>query len=202
MTDQPNMRPLPPLRPPGKPNVRKQIGLHRILLMIIIIIQISGFVFLWERIPETPSGTAGGPPVIDPATAIAAMKPPDEQLIRESIRNILKDELQTYVAQLQREQQSLSKLQTRQEKQPRTVIVTSADLAAPQRPPANPQVAEQAMAIVDRALAIGVWTDADNNALLKLSPQLSEPQRIALLEKIFGAINRQQLKAVGSLPSL
>lgn len=202
MADQPNRQPLPPLRPPGKPNERKRFGLHRILLMIIIIIQISGFVFLWERISEKAPGTAGGPPVIDPATAIAAMKPPDEQLIRESIRNILKDELQTYVAQLQREQQSLSKLQTRQEKQPRTVIVTSADIAPPQRPPANPEIAQQSMAIVDRALAVGVWTDTDNNALLKLAPQLSEPQRIALLEKIFGAINRQQLKAVGSLPSL
>ncbi len=201
MADQPNMRPLSPMRPPGKANERKRIGPHRLLLMGIILLQISGFTFLWMKISEVAPNTAGPQSVIDPATAIAAMKPPDEQLIRESIRTILKDELQTYVAQLQQEQQSLSKLQARQGKQPRAAA-TSVDDAPPQRPPASPQVAQQTMAIVDRALAVGVWTDADNNALLKLSPQLSEPQRIALLEKIFGAINRQQLKAVGSLPSL
>lgn len=70
------------------------------------------------------------------------------------------------------------------------------------RAEANPRVALESHAIVDRALAAGVWTDNDNNALLKLSPQMSEAQRVELLEKLFGAINRQQLKAVGALPSL
>ncbi len=170
--------------------------------MVIVLIQISGFAFLWRQISETPPSAERSLPIIDPATAIAAMKPPDEQLIRESIRNILKDELQTYVEQLQQQQQQLLKLQSRQEKPRSTVTGAEAAIAPRPRPPANPQVAQETMAIVDHALAVGVWTDADNNALLKLSPQLSEAQRVELLEKIFGAINRQQLKAVGSLPSL
>ena len=171
-------------------------GQFRLLLIGIILIQISGFAFLWMKMAELPSAAAL--PIIDPATAIAAMKPPDEQLIRESIRNILKDELQAYVEQLQQQQ----KLQTRQEK-PRGVASGGGDTVTPRsRPPASPQVAQEAMAIVDRALTSGVWTDTDNNALLKLAPQLSETQRVELLEKIFGAIDRQQLKAVGSLPSL
>lgn len=196
------MRPLPSTRPPGAGKERKKIGPHRLLLMGIIIIQISGFAFLWMKITETTQSTAHSPPIIDPATAIAAMKPPDEQLIRESIRTILKDELQTYVEQLQQQQQQLQKLQAHQGKPPLATTGVEADTSPRSRPPASPQVAQQTMAIVDRALAAGVWTDADNNALLKLSPQLSEAQRVALLEKIFGAINRQQLKAVGSLPSL
>lgn len=200
MADLPSMRPLPPLRPPGRGKERKRIGLHRLLLIGIILIQIIGFAFLWVKISAPPSAAA--PPMIDPATAIAAMKPPDEQLIRESIRNILKDELQAYVEQLQQQQQQLQKLQTRQEK-PRVAASGGGDTVTPRsRPPANPEVVQETMAIVDRALASGVWTDADNNALLKLTPQLSEAQRVELLEKIFGAINRQQLKAVGSLPSL
>ena len=199
MADLPPPRPLPSLPPAGRAQARKRTGVHRLLLVGIILIQISGFAFLWMKISEPPVATA---PIFDPATAIAAMKPPDEQLIRESIRNILKDELQTYVEQLQQQQQQLQKLQTRQEK-PR-VAASGGDntVAARTRPPASPQVAQETMAIVDRALASGVWTDADNNALLKLTPQLSEAQRVELLEKIFGAINRQQLKAVGSLPSL
>ncbi len=202
MSDQPTLRPLPPLRPLGMGKERKRIGPHRILLMVIILIQISGFAFVWMKITESAPGAAQSQPIIDPATAIAAMKPPDEQLIRESIRNILKDELQTYVEQLQQQQQQLQKLQARPEK-PRLAGTSVEAAATPRsRPPANPQVAQQAMAIVDRALATGVWSDMDNNALLKLSPQLSEAQRVELLEKIFGAINRQQLKAVGSLPSL
>ena len=201
MADLPSTPPLPPLRPLGSANERKRFGVHRLLLLGIILIQIIGFAFLWMKISAVPTpGTA----IIDPATAIAAMKPPDEQLIRESIRNILKDELQTYVEQLQQQQQQqqqLQKLQTRQEK-PRVASGSSETIAPRTRAPANPQVAQESMAIVDRALASGVWTDTDNNALLKLASQLSEAQRVELLEKIFGAINRQQLKAVGSLPSL
>lgn len=170
-------------------------GQFRLLLIGIILIQIGGFVVLWMKIPETtpaaPTHLAQPPlPVIDPATAIAAMKPPDEQLLRESIRTILKDELQTYLHQ------------TREEK-PRLAASGGGATVRPRpRIEASPQVAQQAHAIVDRALAAGVWTDTDNNALLKLAPQLSEAQRVELLEKIFGAINRQQLKATGSLPSL
>jgi hypothetical protein len=170
--------------------------------MGIILIQIGGFAFLWWKISDSASVPVASQPIIDPATAIAAMKPPNEQLIRESIRTILKDELQTYVEQLQQQQQQLQKLQARQAKS--RPAAAGADVAVAPRalPQASPQVAQETMAIVDRALAAGVWTDADNNALLKLAPQLSEAQRVALLEKIFGAINTQRLKAVGSLPSL
>ena len=193
MSNQPTMRPLPSMRPPGTGKERKKIGPHRLLLMGIIIIQISGFAFLWMKISEAPS--AGPPPIIDPATAIAAMKPPDEQLIRESMRTILREELQAYVEQQQKLPAHPGKA--------RPTTADAAEAGSPRsRTPVNPQVTRQAMAIVDRALGTGVWTDADNNALLKLAPQLSEAQRVELLEKIFGAMNRQQLKATGSLPSL
>ena len=69
-------------------------------------------------------------------------------------------------------------------------------------PEAGPQVVAQANAIVDRAVAAGIWTNNDNSSLLRLAPQLSQAQRVQLLEKIFGAINRQQMRPVGALPSL
>ena len=173
-------------------------GPYRLLLIGILLIQISGFVFLWMKIPEPAPVTSvlATPivPIIDPESTIAAMKPPDEQLLRESIQTILKDEIQTYLHQVR-------------EEKPRTATANTAASIAPAVRPrprveASPQVALESHAIVDRALAAGVWTDNDNNALLKLSPQMSEAQRVELLEKLFGAINRQQLKAVGALPSL
>ena len=169
----------------------------RLLLIGILLIQISGFVFLWMKIPQ-PAPVASVPatpivPIIDPETTIAAMKPPDEQLLRESIQAILKDEMQTYLRQVR-------------EEKPRTTTANAATAVAPAVRPrpreANPRIARESHAIVDRALAAGVWTDNDNNALLKLSPYMSEAQRVELLEKLFGAINRQQLKALGALPSL
>ncbi len=170
---------------------------HRLLIGILLI-QISGFVFLWMKIPE-PAQVASVPatpivPIIDPESTIAAMKPPDEQLLRESIQAILKDEIQTYLRQVG-------------EEKPRSATANAATAVAPALRPrprvdANPRVALESHALVDRALAAGVWTDNDNNSLLKLSPRMSETQRVELLEKLFGAINRQQLKALGALPSL
>lgn len=167
----------------------------RLLLISILLIQISGFVFLWTKISESQRVAAPTPivPIIDPESTIAAMKPPNEELLRESIQTILKDEIQAYLRQVR-------------EEKPRsdTATASTATPAARPRPRAkvNPQVALESHAIVDRALAAGVWTDNDNNALLRLSPQMSEAQRVELLEKLFGAINQKQLKAMGALPSL
>ena len=179
---------LPTLQSPA---TGKQV---RGLLIVVMLLQLGGFVFLWMKMSEAP-GAGKFPPMSDQVTTLAAMKPPDEQLIRESIRTILREELQSYVEQQQ-------KLPARPGNARPSTTETEAAPGPRPRAPASPQVTQQAMSIVDRALGTGVWTDADNNALLKLAPQLSEAQRVELLEKIFGAMNRQQLKATGSLPSL
>lgn len=49
--------------------------------------------------------------------------------------------------------------------------------------------------VVNRALLAGVWTDHDGSELRKHMLQLNETDRIALLEKLAGAINNQQLNA-------
>ena len=108
----------------------------RLLLIGILLIQISGFVFLWMKIPE-PAQVVSVPttpivPIIDPESTIAAMKPPDEQLLRESIQTILKDEMQTYLRQAR-------------EEKPRPATNTASTAAPAVRPrprvEANPQVA-------------------------------------------------------------
>ena len=72
---------------------------HKLLLVSIILIQISGFAFLWLKIPEPVR--AGDPatapvPLMDPGSAMGAMKLADEQMLRESIREILRQELRAY----------------------------------------------------------------------------------------------------------
>ncbi len=79
---------------------------------------------------------------------------------------------------------------------------TSMTSLPPPGGPADMLAARRSNEIVDQALASGVWTDADSSALLQVAPRLSERQREGLLNKIFGAINNQELKPVGSLPSL
>lgn len=182
MAAQPDLSPGEGKRPHGAQS------LHW-LLVGVMLLQVGGFAFLWMKISATPPAATTFK--LDPATTLAAVKPPDQPLMRESIRSLLKEELQPYVEQLQQKTSS----------RPPAGAAGNAVAARPHTP-ANPQAGQQSLAIVDRALATGVWTDADNNALLKLTPHLAETQRIELLEKIFGAINRQQLKATGSLPSL
>lgn len=47
--------------------------------------------------------------------------------------------------------------------------------------------------IVQQATSAGVWTRADTEALLPQIARLSEEQRVALMEQLYGAINRQEM---------
>ncbi len=170
-------------------------GQYKLLLLTVILGQIAGFAVLWMKIPE-PHATvktavvAPAIPSVDPNSIAFATKVPQEQILRDTIDSVLKQELAPYLAQA-----TAAHARAAQQVQ----------LGVSGRQPASAasvQAAQQCNAVVDRALASGVWTDADSGALLRAAPQLSEAQRVALLDKIFGAINQQELKPVGSLPSL
>jgi hypothetical protein len=179
-------------------------GPSNILLIGVIAVQIAGFGLLWTRVGDPgdqPVVASGDPPrpVIDVGSVVGATRFPDEELLRESVRAVIKQELDAYLA-------------GREQSQDRAVAAAGASKrpaasparTAAQRPdrPRDPQAVEASRAIVDRALAAGIWTDADSSALLAYKFQLNEAERVELLEKIFGAINSQRLKPVGSLPSL
>lgn len=169
-------------------------GHYKFLLTGIILVQIIGFVVLWMRIPAATPRTAAivsvVPRVVPDSIKLAARIPQD-QVLRQAIASALKQELAPYLAQLAGTQRERLK-------------EAQADVTAlpPPGSPANMRAARQSNEIVDQALASGVWTDADSSALLQVAPRLSESQREGLLNKIFGAINNQELKPVGSLPSL
>lgn len=178
-----------------------RIPIFKILLVLIAITQPIGFYILWNKIPApgtTVAMTAEGSPrpVIEVGSVVGATKFPDEHLLRESVQAVLRQELREYISQL-------AAAHDRVEETAKVVAAAVPPAPSPAaRQPSNPQAAQRSRAIVDRALASGVWTDQDSTALLAYKSQLSEADRVAILEKIFGAINRQQLKPVGSLPSL
>jgi len=180
---------------PGRRTKRMDSGQHKLLLVGIILVQIVGFAVLWMKIPQP------GPPVkviagkstfsvVDPDSVAFATKIPDEEVLRQAIDSVLKQELAPYLAQ------------TAAARTGRVQEASRATGGAARSSVASAQASAQSNEVVDRALASGVWTNDDSSALLQVAPQLSEAQRVALLEKIFGAINRQQLKPIGSLPSL
>ncbi|MHB8346766.1 MAG: hypothetical protein ACYDHM_06145 [Acidiferrobacterales bacterium] len=169
-------------------------GQYKILLTGIILVQVIGFVVLWMRIPSAPphsTSTVAVVPRIAPGSVRFAARIPQDQVLRQAITSVLKQQLAPYLAQL-----AAAQRERLQETQSYTGSVP------PPGSPASVRAGRQSNEIVDRALASGVWTDADSSALLQAAPQLSEAQREGLLNKIFGAINDQELKPVGSLPSL
>ncbi len=179
---------------PGQPQDFMDSGQYKILLTGIILVQIVGFVVLWMRIPSAPPRSAiavAAMPRIASGSVRFAARIPQDQVLRQAITSVLKQQLAPYLAQL---------AAARRERLQETRSAVSA--APPLGSPASMRANRQSNEIVDRALASGVWTDADSSALLQVAPQLSETQREGLLNKIFGAINDQELKPVGSLPSL
>jgi len=58
----------------------------------------------------------------------------------------------------------------------------------------DPQALEDATAIVDRALATGVWGEADASAFRRSLAGLTAQERDDLLKKLLPAVNAQQIK--------
>ncbi len=172
-------------------------GQFKILLVAVILVQITGFAVLWMKIP--PPATAAPKiassskvivPAVDPNSIMFAAKIPQEEVLRQAVDSVLKQELAPYLAKLAEAKNTL----------PQGNFQPTEGSRRPSA--ASIQAAQQSNIVVDQAIASGVWTNDDSSALLRNASKLSEAQRVELLEKIFGAINSQQLKPVGSLPSL
>lgn len=56
-------------------------------------------------------------------------------------------------------------------------------------------------AVVQQATSAGVWTRADTEALLPHLGKMSDQQRLALVDQLYGAINRQEMD-IQDLPPL
>lgn len=165
------------------------------LLGLVVVVQIGGFAFLWQRMSERP---AAAPAIgFEPSTLKGAVQHENEEALRESLRDIVRQELQTFRTEMR------TALATGAAgPSPGAVTVAKVEPSAPKIAAGSRAAADASRVIVDRALASGIWTDADNAEILKQAPRLTEAQRVEILDRIFGAINRKQLKTVGSLPSL
>lgn len=160
------------------------------LLLTVLAVQVVGFGVLWGRHsePETifiPTGTgpgvadAGGQPV--PVTAI---KLPDAESLRTSVRSVLQEELRAYV------QQVSGGASPREAEAARIA----------QDPKGNAEAFAQSNTVIDQAVSRRTWTMEDNAALLPNIAKLNESQRNELTQKFHGALNRQELKLMGPPP--
>jgi hypothetical protein len=85
-------------------------------------------------------------------------------------------------------------------------LATTAGLPTPAAPAAGKaapseserELQEQAAAtsgsIIRQAVAAGVWTRADSQALIQQAGKITAEQRLELMEDFYAAINRQELK--------
>jgi hypothetical protein len=165
-----------------------------VLLGILVVAQIAGFALLWWQMEVTRTPPPAPTLSVAPGTLTGAVQLENEDLLRESIRNVVQQELEAFRIDLKQEITAGSG--------PDRALIEAPKPAAPRLPAGNRAAVVTARAVVDRALAAGVWTDADNAEILRQAPRLTEAQRTEILDRIFGAINNQQLKAIGSLPSL
>lgn len=165
------------------------------LLGLVVIVQIGGFAFLWRRMSETPAPT----PTIgfEPSTLKGAVQHENEEALSESLRAIVRQELENFRTEIRAAQVPGSVALP-----PGPVPAAKPETTTTRITAGSRAAADASRAIVDRALASGIWTDSDNAEILKHAARLTEAQRVEILDRIFGAINSQQLKTAGSLPSL
>jgi hypothetical protein len=110
-------------------------------------------------------------------TSSSALSP----LLQQQIRSVIRSELTTFSATLKANRSTVMD-------PPRPTLLT----AEQQREQQN-QFA-QSEAVLDTALSLGVWTERDTRNLIPHLSSLSGAQRLQLLEKFHGAVNRQELK--------
>jgi hypothetical protein len=166
-------------------------------LFIVVIVQVAGFALLWNEItaqrqdiylPTLNSQTAT---VRDRTNSVAAVtRLPSEVVLHDTIQSTLKQELGPYMRQLAAATETMQKVSM---PEPPGVMENS---------PENTQAFNRITNIVSTALARGKWLNSDNLAALPYASGLTESQKTKILEKVMGAINRQELDINEAAPAL
>ena len=113
---------------------------------------------------------------------------PDSDLLRAAVREVVREELRDFIREARGYERAPGS-------------ANAADQTAID-PKLNAEALTQAGRIVDQALARKTWTMEDNTMLIRHVGGLTPAQRIALTEKLLGAINRQEVKPMDILPPL
>lgn len=111
-----------------------------------------------------------------------------ERTVREVIQTVLKQELSSYVRQPMAEKATSTDIDSSRDVKENTAI--------------NSQAFAEVSAVVDRAIALGVWTANDNMIVSSSVTHLTLEQRREVLDKVVRAINGQRLKIKGPFPTL
>lgn len=161
-----------------------------ILLLLVLVVQMVGFGVLWGRNsePETifiPTGTSDATGAnTGQSIPVTAIRLPDADSLRASVRSVLQEELRAYV------HQANGGVSAREAEAARIA----------QDPKGNVEAFAQSTSVIDQAVSRRTWTPEDSAALLTSVAKLSEAQRMELTQKFHGALNRQELKLMGPPP--
>ena len=115
---------------------------------------------------------------------VTAIRLPDADSLRASVRSVLQEELRAYV------HQANGGVSAREAEAARIA----------QDPKGNVEAFAQSTSVIDQAMSRRTWTPEDSAALLTNVAKLSEAQRMELTQKFHGALNRQELKLMGPPP--
>ncbi len=176
---------------------KRNIPPYLIGLLVVIAIQIVGFVLLWNEITsqqqyiylptENKQGVTTG---TQTNPVVAVTKFPTESVLRETIQSVLKQELAPYAHQLAAAPEARRN-------------TTPADPpGVRENSPENSQALTAVTSIVSNAIAQGKWTTTDFAALLPYAHQLTTEQRHKIMNEIADAVNRQELQLETLFPLL
>ena len=131
-------------------------------------------------VPTTGNKSAPG----STAVSTVAVKLPDERLLRDMIQTVLREELAPYLQHTVATQPEKSEMVDPKEGTPENV-----------------QAMNQAMGVIDNALASGQWTNQSSMQLLLYVPQLTRAQRAQLQSKLSQMVNGQELSLQTGIPA-
>jgi hypothetical protein len=153
------------------------------LLAALIALQSAILILLtaiFLRAPAQPGHAAAEENVIDQAHVLIEQRLPVTAEFENVLREIIRDELAAL---------PVSTVTTGENPIPQAEAALSETELEAQRTSAM-----ISSSIVQQAASAGVWTQADTDALMPHLGGISPQQRLALIDQLYGAINRQEME--------
>lgn len=157
------------------------------LLSTLIALQLSVLGILIVMLFNPPAPGDSATRVNPPENSLAQAEPPSPTVYSQSVSPELKSALREII------REELAAL-------PLPTAAAGNDAASrPEIVLSDSELQEQQTAaaistsVVQQATSAGVWTRADTEALLPYITKMSDTQRLALVDQLYGAINRQEM---------
>jgi hypothetical protein len=157
------------------------------LLSTLIALQLSVLGILIVMLFNPPAPGDSATRVNPPENSLAQAEPPSPTVYSQSVSPELKSALREII----REELAALPLPTAAGNDAASrpeIVLSDSELQEQQT------AAAISTSVVQQATSAGVWTRADTEALLPYITKMSDTQRLALVDQLYGAINRQEME--------